>query len=134
MDWTYILTTALGSGGLASLITWLLNRELYRAKAMRDREGVWKEMYEGNNDALLKQNDEIRRLYDALGRLERLLFMVNSCRYYDTCPAKSGLQSYKANLRSADSGQPPLQRKTHRNARDHPDVEGSIDDPDGRPP
>lgn len=134
MDWTYILTTALGSGGLASLLTWLFNRELYKARAVRDREGVWKEMYESNNQTLLQQNDEIRQLRTSVSRVEKMLFLIGACRYYDTCPVKPELQKYKAKFATRQPGQPPVVRKAHRHARDRPYVEGDISPDDREPP
>lgn len=134
MDWTYLLTTALGSGGLASILTWLFNRELYRAKSVRDKEGVWKEMYESNNQTLLQQNDEIRQLRDCVSRVERMLFRISACRYYDACPVKPELQVYKTSFATRQPGQSPVTRKTHRHPRDHPYVEGNVTPDSGEPP
>lgn len=134
MDWTYLITTALGSGGLASLLTWLFNRGLYKARAVRDREGVWKEMYESNNQTLLQQNDEIRQLRTSVSRVEKMLFRISACRYYDVCPVKPELQDYTTKFATRQPGQSPIIRKTHRNARDHPYVEGDLASHGGEPP
>lgn len=134
MDWTYILTTALGSGGLASFITWLCNRELYRAKAVRDREGIWKEMYESTKEATVKLSYENEQLFQEIHDLKRLVVKMVDCKYYAQCPARYELQDYKRKHFNAPLRQSSMEQKGFRRPRDRPEQPGGVDCPDGHPP
>lgn len=134
MDWTYILTTALGSGGLASFITWLCNRELYKAKAIRDREGIWKEMYESTKEATVKLSYDNEQLFQEIHDLKRLVVKMVDCKYYTQCPARHELQDYKRKHFNAPRRQPSMEQKGFRYARDNPIEHCEVDNPDGQPP
>lgn len=134
MDWTYILTTALGSGGLASFITWLCNRELYKAKAIRDREGIWKEMYESTKEATVKLSYDNEQLFQEIHDLKRLVVKMVDCKYYAQCPARHELQDYKRKHFNAPRRQPSMEQKGFRYARDNPIEHCEVENPDGQPP
>lgn len=134
MDWTYILTTALGSGGLASVITWLCNRELYKAKAIRDREGIWKEMYESNQEATIKIGHDYEKLLLEFIDIKKLVVKVVDCKYYAQCPARYELQDYKQKYFRQSDRQPRMAQKGIRNPRDNPVEPGGVDNPDRQPP
>lgn len=134
MDWTYILTTALGSGGLASFITWLCNRELYKAKAVRDREGLWKEMYESTKETTVKLCYENERLFQEIHDLKKLVVKMVDCKYYVQCPARYELQDYKRKHIHVPPRSSRMEPKGQRYPRDNPDITGGADDPDGQPP
>lgn len=134
MDWTYILTTALGSGGLASVITWLFNRELYKARAVRDREDVWKGMYESNKETTIKIGQDYERLLMEFIDIKRLVVKVVDCKHYAQCPARYELRDYKQKYFRQPHGQSRVAQKGIRNPRDNPIEPGGVDDPDGQPP
>lgn len=134
MDWTYLITSVLSSTGVVALVQWLFNRRLYNAKAKRDEESVWREMYESNSEAILNLNEENRKLRLAFARVERMAYKALACRYYDNCPIRFELQNYQNSLTRRNKGHEPVQRKTDRHARDDPHSEGSVDNPDVEPP
>lgn len=131
-----ILQWALPAGfGIWQLILVRTYRRLNKAKAVKDTRDVWETMAESNNEALLKQNEEIREMRDLIARLERMVFKVGSCRYNDVCPIRAELSVYKADIKNNNRQRlDQLQRKTNRLPRDGPDLEGEFDGESDRPP
>lgn len=134
MDWTYLITSILSSTGVLAFIQWLFNRRLYNAKSKRDEEGVWREMYESNNQAILDLNEENRKLRLAFARVERMAYKALACRYYDHCPIRSELQKYHDDIARRAKRENVVYRTPDRHARDDPGREGAIDNPDIEPP
>lgn len=134
MDWTYLITAVLSGSGITAFIQWLFNRRLHTAKSKRDEESVWREMYESNNQAILNLNEENRKLREAFARMERMVYKTLACRFYDTCPIRFELQKYHQDTENRTARGTPVQRKADRYARDDPYSEGTVDNPDERPP
>lgn len=106
-----------------------------RANLVKDTRDTWQSIAESNNEALIKQNNEIRNLREVVARLEIVLQKIIGCKYYDDCPARLLVQSYKDKyIRAASNRQSGLQKKTHRHARDNPVEPGGDGDPDRQPP
>jgi len=120
--------------GVWNIVLFLQYRKLKKAQAIADTRDVWHDIAQSNNDALLQQNEEIRKLREAVSTFERILFRYNACRYYDICPVRTELQKYKGSLTKEYNRQPQNPPKNNRRPRDHPDEPGDTGDSDGRPP
>lgn len=106
-----------------------------RAVLVKDTRDTWQSIAESNNNALIKQNDEIRNLREAVSRLEVIVQKLLGCKHYDNCPARVLVQSYKNDyFRSPCNRQPNVQQKTHRYARNNAREPCADDDADIDPP
>lgn len=105
-----------------------------RARLVADTRDTWQSIAESNNDALLKQNDEIRNLREALKRLEVVIQNLLGCPHWPTCPARILVQDYKQKYFSKPNRQPRMAQKGQRYPRDNPDIAGGDVDSGGQPP
>lgn len=131
-----ILQWAIPAGiGVWNIMLYRTYKRLNQAKAIKDTRDTWEQIAESNNVAILKQNEEIRAMRDTISRLEKMVFKVVGCRYYDVCPVRNELSVYKADLKSINRERlDDLHRKTNRRPRDGPGIEGEFDTDDGQPP
>lgn len=141
MDTLNIFDLLLSSGFLVTLLGWLRERKLNKAKGERDQLLVYKEMSDAKDETLAEQNEriinlenEVIKVLEKMGLFERAFLRGNACRYYHLCPIRSELQKSKANLFVCPERQPPMEEKGIRYPRDHPDGSGTHGYPDGQPP
>lgn len=90
-----ILQWALPSGFIASLLTWLVNRKLYRAKNVQEQQMIYKQLYEDIQLTLKQVVDEKKELLDAFSRLQAAMYKIAVCKYSHQCPVTIRLQSKK---------------------------------------
>lgn len=109
-------------------------RRLNKAKAVRDTQEVWKQIAESNEETLLEQNEKIRRLREAVAKLESVLFRLPSCKYYVHCPARDVVQEYKTKFHHTNRRNAPGQPKGNRLPRDNPGFDSGIDATHSEPP
>ena len=102
-----------------------------RARMVADTRDTWQQIAESNNEALLKQNDEIRNLREAVARLEAVVQKLLACPHWDACPARIVVQDYQQRFFRHQGRQPGLVQKGVHHPRDHPDVEGGDPAPEG---
>lgn len=103
-----------------------------RARLVADTRDTWKSIAESNNEALLKQNDEIRNLREAMARLEVVIQKLLGCTHWRTCPGRVLVQEYKQSYFRQPDRQSGMEQKGMHYPRDHPDV-GSGDSYPDRP-
>jgi len=128
MNWDIILT-ALGSGGIATLINWWTNRKLISAKNQLERDNISREMREKDSKTIKELYDENRNLWEKFYELQRQVAKIVSCEYYINCPVRYELQDLKANSNyQRNHRQPVMEQKGIRHPRDYPNKSG--DDPD----
>lgn len=120
--------------GVWNIVLFLQYRKLKKAQAISDTRDVWEEIAQSNNNALLQQNEELKKLREAVNTFERILLRYNSCRYYGICPVRIELQKYKDSRSKEHNRQSSNHTKTNRRPRDRPLEPGDAQDSDGKPP
>lgn len=106
---------AIPSGAISSLITWLFNRSTYNARSAKERQEIYKVMYENLSATTLKLQDDFRELNAKFMLLERSVAKAASCRYYDNrCPVRVELQKHGGKYSSKPIGQSADQRNPNR--------------------
>ena len=96
-SWIDVWMTAISSGTLCSIAGWWLNRKLRRAKSAKEMQDVYKTMYENLESTILKFQDENRKLYRAVARLEKAVTRATTCPHYADCPIRDELHEQQAN-------------------------------------
>lgn len=130
-----ILQSLLAAGfGVWNIVLFLQYRKLKKAQAIADTRDVWEEIAHSNNEALLQQNEDIKKLRESVNTFERILLRYHACRYYDICPVRTELQKFKNDTSTGHGRQFTDRAKTNRRPRDRTGEPGDADNPDGRPP
>lgn len=87
-----ILQWVLPSGFIASLLTWLVNRKLYRAKSVQEQQMIYKQLYEDIQLTLKQVVDEKKELLDAFSKLQAAVYAIGVCKYAHQCPVTIRMQ------------------------------------------
>lgn len=96
-SWIDILVTFISSGCLFTAGTWIMNRKVNNVKQTKEIFDYYKSTCEDLQTTLQKQQDENRKLYRAISRLERAVQKINTCKHFDACPARDELQELQRN-------------------------------------
>lgn len=128
-----VLHWLIPSGGVGAIVVWLTNKRIRKVRTEKEVHETYKVLYENIQQTLIDLQDENKKLYARLSRLERSVTKSFSCRHYDVCPVRRELQKYGAELNHSASGFVDVQRKANHKARDDPYESGGIDDSDEPP-
>jgi hypothetical protein len=74
------------SGGLGAALAWLFSRTLRQIRTTREVHDTYKQLYENIQETLVDLQDENKKLYRAVSKLERAISRAAACRYYADCP------------------------------------------------
>lgn len=108
MDELWNILAAAGSGGLlVQFFNWLRNRKLSKARQGSDIDTAYLDNINILREELIKIQDENRKLYRAIARLDRTVARATSCRHWDDCPIRNELQKSRA-----DDGIHPSKRQS----------------------
>lgn len=132
---TNILQWLIPSGGLGAVIVWLTNKTLRNARTSKEVHDTYKQMYHDVQLTLIEIQDDNKKLYKVISRLERAVSKVNTCRYYPHCPVNLELQQQQGvdTKPKGRNRQRTGQGNKNSNIRADPDVENATDDTDGEP-
>lgn len=132
-----ILKYCLPSGFIASLLTWLVNRKLYKARSVKEEHDIYKVMYENLQDTILTLQENYNDLNIKFSQVIRTLGKTPSCRYYTSCPIRDELPNY---TRRGNNPRAERKDRIHRTVRSDAEhdcdtkVRGPDGDTDGEPP
>lgn len=87
----YIFPAGLGTA-LGATFGWFLNRRLSKVRQGSDIDAAYLDNINMLRDELIKIQDENRKLYRAIARLDRTVAKATSCRHWDNCPIRNELQ------------------------------------------
>lgn len=131
-----ILQWLIPSGGLGAVIVWLTNKTLRNVRTAKEVHDTYKALYDDLRQTLIQLQDENKKLYKVVSRLERAVSKAPRCRYYDTCPIRDELRD-----NPEISGKPKgnkRQRSDKRNTDNEnysgSEVESGNGDSPGEPP
>lgn len=115
MDELWNILAAAGSGGLlVQFFNWLRNRKLSKARQGSDIDTAYLDNINILREELIKIQDENRKLYRAIARLDRTVARATSCRHWDDCPIRNELQKSGADDSIHPSKRHPAGRKRIR--------------------
>lgn len=145
MEWLELLKWLLPSGCIVTLCGYILRRRVNQAQRKKEVESIYKTMYEETKKSMLdlmkeikqlkeeqtKRDEENRKLYRAISRLERAVSLVSTCEHYDDCPVKHELYRQKSNDKQCIVRQPKDKRTTTTGADRDTAVKGDPVDAPG---
>jgi hypothetical protein len=103
------------SGGLGAALAWFFSKTLRQIRTTREVHDTYKQLYENIQETLVDLQDENKKLYRAVSKLERAISKASSCRYYADCPIGREL------LREREADTKPSRRKRQPGAAGDPD-------------
>lgn len=109
----YIFPAGLGTA-LGATFGWFLNRRLSKVRQGSDIDAAYLDNINMLRDELIKIQDENRKLYRAIARLDRTVAKATSCRHWDNCPIRNELQKSGQDDSHPLSKRQPAKRKTIR--------------------
>lgn len=119
---TNLLTYALPSGFLATLLNWLLSKRKRKARDMGEIDTLYIENINRLRDELIKTQDENRKVYRdiaklerAVSKLERAINKATSCRHFDDCPIRNELSEQTGSGTDQRPIRQPGEHKKNRN-------------------
>ena len=134
--WFDFLVTFISSGCLFSLGTWFVNRKVNNTRQKKEIFDYYKSISEDLQTTLEKLQDENRKLYRVISRLERAMSMVSTCKHNADCPVRYELRKYEENDRKRQGGhrQRPTERSPTGDKHTDTAVEGGTEDTYTEPP
>lgn len=87
----YLFPTGLGAA-FGWMLNWYRNRKISKAKQGTDIDTAYLDNINLLREELIKIQDENRKLYRAIARLDRTVAKATSCRHWDDCPIRNELQ------------------------------------------
>lgn len=80
------------AGGLGAVAVWITNRTLRVTRTSKEVHDTYKSMYEDVQNTLIDLQNDNKRLYKAVNRLERTISRASTCPHWVGCPIRSELQ------------------------------------------
>lgn len=120
-----ILMWALPSGFASGAITFLVSRKTFTARKKKEREDVYKQLYDNLSATTLDLSKQIKKLNEKIIFYETTIRKIQTCKYVDRCPAIIWMrQQQKGNYGSSPLGQPQHERNRANNLRAGPEADG----------
>lgn len=134
--WYDLLIAFISSGCMFSLVTWFVNFKVNKTKQKKEIFDYYKSISEDLQTTLEKLQDENRKLYRVISRLERAMSMVSTCKHYADCPVRYELRKYEENDRKRQDNrrQRPTERSPTGDKHTGTTVEGGTEDTYTEPP
>lgn len=101
-------------GSAGAVVTWLARRDTRKDRAVKEKNDIYKEMYDNISGTLIELQNENKKLYRAISRLERAIGKAAACRYFAGCPMRSELQE-RTDGHDIRPVRQPAKRKEGRN-------------------
>lgn len=128
---------ALPSGFASGAITFLVSRKTFTARKKKEREDVYRQLYDNLSATTLDLSKQIKKLNEKIIFYETAIRKIQTCKYVDRCPALIWMrQQQKGNYGSSPLGQPQHERNRANNLRAGPEADGdavgecgTVDDP-----
>lgn len=120
-----ILMWALPSGFASGAITFLVSRKTFTARKKKEREDVYRQLYDNLSATTLDLSKQIKKLNEKIIFYETAIRKIQTCKYVDRCPALIWMrQQQKGNYGSSPLGQPQHERNRANNLRAGPEADG----------
>ena len=131
-----VLQWLIPTGTLGGLLAWFTNKVIRNTRTVKEVHDTYKEMYGNTRETLLELQNDNKRLYRAVSKLERTISKATACVHYNVCPLRNELQEQAAG-RTNDVRpvrQPGVHKKNRHMAGSNPPKQGEPDGAGGQSP
>lgn len=100
-------------GSAGTVLGWIFYRDLRKAREAREKNDIYKDMYDNISGTLIELQNENKRLYKAVRQLNQTIQKATGCAHFADCPMRDELQ--KSDRIDADiRPRQPAKRKKNR--------------------
>lgn len=111
-----ILQWLIPIGSVGSVAAWLVRRDTRKDRIAKERNDIYKEMYDNISGTLIELQNENKRLYKAIRQLNQTIQKATGCPHYAACPMRDELQKSEG----IDTEPPARQRGKQKKIRSDP--------------
>ncbi len=105
-------------GSAGTVLGWIFYRDLRKAREAKEKNDIYKDMYDNISGTLIELQNENKRLYKAVRQLNQTIQKATSCAHFADCPMRDELQ--KSERIDADTHF--RQPAKHKKIRSDPDA------------
>ena len=105
-------------GSAGTVIGGIFYRDLRKAREAKEKNDIYKDMYDNISGTLIELQNENKRLYKAVRQLNQTIQKATSCPHFASCPMRDELQKSER----IDTNAPFRQPAKHKKSRADPDA------------
>lgn len=128
-----ILQWLIPMGSIGSVAAWLVHRDTRKDRANKEKNDIYKSMYDNISGTLIELQNENKRLYKAIRRLNQTIDKAVSCPHYGNCPVRDELQKSERIDPDPPQRQPGGRKKIRDEPRTCAHEPGEAENPDELP-
>lgn len=87
-----ILQWLIPVGSAGTVLGWIFYRDLRKAREAKEKNDIYKDMYDNISGTLIELQNENKRLYKAVRQLNQTIQKATGCPHYADCPMRDELQ------------------------------------------
>lgn len=118
---TQMLNWLLPVGSAGTILGWIFFRDLRKARQAKEKNDIYKEMYDNISGTLIELQNENKRLYKAVRQLNQTIQKATGCPHFADCPLRDELQKSEG----IDTEPPIRQPAKRKKIRDDPHARSS---------
>lgn len=108
-----ILQWLIPVGSAGTILGWIFYRDLRKAREAKEKNDIYKDMYDNISGTLIELQNENKRLYKAVRQLNQTIQKATSCVHFADCPMRDELQKSERPDPDLHSRQPAKRKKNH---------------------
>lgn len=116
-----ILQWLIPVGSAGTMIGCIFFRDLRKAREAKEKNDIYKEMYDNISGTLIELQNENKRLYKAVRQLNQTIQKATGCPHFADCPLRDELQKSER----IDTEPPIRQPAKRKKIRDDPHARSS---------
>lgn len=125
-----ILQWLLPVGSAGTVIGCIFYRDLRKARQAKEKNDIYKEMYDNISGTLIELQNENKRLYKAVRQLNQTIQKATGCPHFASCPMRDELQKSERLDADLPPRQPANRKKIRADPAARPSKHGAGEDTD----
>lgn len=113
--------------GIGTCLGWIFSRNVYQAKKKKQVHDIYQQMYDDVCATLEEQQNENKKLYKAVTRLEKAITKATACKHFADCPVRGELQEQQGTGLKQKRRKSEAKRKTGNDIRARPGEPGDAE-------
>lgn len=106
-----ILQWLIPVGSAGTVIGCIFYRDLQKARKAKEKNDIYKEMYDNISGTLIELQNENKRLYKAVRQLNQTIQKATGCVHFADCPLRDELQKSERSDADVPIRQPAKRKK-----------------------
>lgn len=127
-----ILQWLIPTGGILTLFGWIRQRDTRKERVAKEKNDIYKEMYDNISGTLIELQNENKRLYRAVRQLNQTIQKATACPHFADCPLRDELQEQQNNDKGNRRQSLPAKRNPRGYIRPGPSQPGDVEDYEGK--